>query len=110
MISEEIADLKTRKRPDLVGMTLILAQLGRQVRVLVPGFAVRVDETASAPPEAVPEDWLHRFTAFIDSLVQVRNESMEPSVIEANSADVSERREHPDDFHVEQQLGRSAAQ
>ena len=93
MISEEIADLKTRKRPDLVGMTLILAQLGRQVRVLVPGFAVRVDETASAPPEAASQDWLNRLIAFIDSLVQVRNESMEPSVIEANSADVSERLE-----------------
>lgn len=94
MISEEIADLKTRKRADLVGMTLILAQLGRQVRVLQPGFAVRVDEIASAPPEIqASQDWLDRFTAFIDSLVQVRNESMEPTVIEANIADVSERLE-----------------
>ena len=91
MISEEIAELKTRKRADLVGMTLILAQLGRQVRVLKPGFAVRVDETESAPVEVeVSQDWLERFTAFIDSLVKVRNEATRPSEIEANSIDVGE--------------------
>ena len=89
MISEEIAELKTRQRPDLVGMTLILAQLRRQLRVLEPGFALRVDETASAPPEvAATQDWLDRFTAFIDSLVKVRNEATQPSEIEANTADV----------------------
>jgi uroporphyrin-3 C-methyltransferase len=89
MISEEIAELKTRKRADLVGMTLILAQLGRQVRVLEPGFAVRVDTTESAPIEVeVSQDWLERFTAFIDSLVTVRNEATRPSEIEANIVDV----------------------
>ena len=89
MISEEIADLKTRKRADLVGMTLILAQLGRQVRVLEPGFAVRVDETAVAPAEVeAPQDWLARLKTFIDSLVKVRNETTRPSEIEANSVDV----------------------
>jgi uroporphyrin-3 C-methyltransferase len=91
MISEEIAELKTRKRADLVGMTLILAQLGRQVRVLEPGFAIRIDEPAAAPEEvevSLPEDWLVRFNAFIDSLVEVRIEATEPSEIEANSADV----------------------
>jgi uroporphyrin-3 C-methyltransferase len=91
MISEEIAELKTRKRADLVGMTLILAQLGRQVRVLKPGFAVRVEATESAPAEVeVSQDWLERFTAFINSLVQVRNEATRPSEIEANSVDVRE--------------------
>ena len=91
MISEEIAELKTRKRADLVGMTLILAQLGRQVRVLEPGFAIRVDEAAAAPEEievALPEDWFDRFNAFINSLVEVRIEATEPSEIEASSADV----------------------
>ncbi len=91
LISEEIADLKTRKRADLVGMTLILAQLRRQVRVLEPGFALRVDEPASAPPEVeASQDWFDRFNTFIDSLVKVRNESTQPSEIEANIADVSE--------------------
>jgi len=94
MISEEIADLKTRKRADLVGMTLILAQLGRQARVLEPGFAVRIDETVVTPAEVeAPQDWLGRFTAFIDSLVKVRNEATRPSEIEANSADVGDRLE-----------------
>ena len=89
MISEEIAELKTRKRADLVGMTLILAQLGRQVRVLEPGFAVRVDETAVAPVEVeTPQDWFARLKTFIDSLVKVRNEATRPSEIEATSADV----------------------
>jgi uroporphyrin-3 C-methyltransferase len=89
MISEEIAELKTRKRADLVGMTLILAQLGRQVRVLEPGFAIRVDTTESAPAEVeASQGWLERFTAFIDSLVKVRNEATRPSEIEANSVDV----------------------
>ena len=97
MISDEIADLKTRKRPDLVGATLVLAQMGRQVRALKPGFQIRVEEV---PPEPVEEvsvespavrnlpDWFDRFIAFIDSLVEVRNEVTEPSEIEANTADV----------------------
>ena len=90
-ISEEIADLKTRRRADLVGMTLILAQLRRQVRVLEPGFALRIDEVA--PPAAETkgsQDWFDRFNAFIDSLVKVRNEATKPTEIEANIADVSE--------------------
>ncbi len=91
MISEEIADLKTRKRADLVGMTLILAQLRRQVRVLEPGFALRVDEVASEPQEAeTSQDWFDRFNVFINSLVKVRNEATEPTEIEANFADVGE--------------------
>lgn len=91
MISEEIADLKTRKRADLVGMTLILAQLRRQVRVLEPGFALRVDEPASKSLQVqASQDWFDRFNAFIDSLVKVRNEATQPTEIEANIADVSE--------------------
>jgi uroporphyrin-3 C-methyltransferase len=91
MISEEIAELKTRKRTDLVGMTLILAQLGRQVRVLQPGFAVRIDETPSEPVEIeASQDWFDRLRVFIDSLVKVRNEATDPSEIEANIVDVGE--------------------
>jgi len=92
MVSEEIADLKTRKRPDLVGMTLMLAQLGRQVRVLHPGFAVRIDETATPVAEETiaPDDWLGRFNAFLDSLIKIRREATQPSEIEANVIDVGE--------------------
>ncbi len=91
MISEEIADLKTRKRPDLVGMTLMLAQLGRQVRVLHPGFAIRIDEPEAPVAETIAEDdWLGRFNAFVDSLVKIRKEATEPSEIEANVVDVAD--------------------
>ena len=90
MISEEIADLKTRKRPDLVGMTLILAQLARQVRVLEPGFAVRVDVAPDAPAAPEPQDWLDKIDRFVDSLISVRYEDAAPTEIEANVANVSE--------------------
>jgi uroporphyrin-3 C-methyltransferase len=91
MISEEIAELKTRKRTDLVGMTLILAQLGRQIRVLKPGFAIRIDEIPAEPAQVeISQDWFDRFIAFIDSLVKVRNEATDPSEIEANIVDVGE--------------------
>jgi uroporphyrin-3 C-methyltransferase len=92
LISDEIADLKTRIRPDLVGMTLILNQLGRQVRVLKPGFAVRVEEAPVTDSPGVQEsaDWLERFNAFINSLVEVRNEATRPSEIEASTSDVGE--------------------
>lgn len=94
MISEEIADLKTRKRADLVGMTLILAQLARQVRVLEPGFAVRVDESRSTPslPSApASQSWLDKLDRFIDSLFTIRYENdAPPSEIEANIVNVSE--------------------
>jgi uroporphyrin-3 C-methyltransferase len=90
LISDEIAQLKTRKRADLVGMTLILAQLGRQVQALKPGFAVRVDETSPAAPMAQDANWMERFNAFINSLIQVRIENGQPSEVEASNADIGE--------------------
>jgi len=100
MISEEIADLKTRRRADLVGMSLILAQLGRQVRGLQPGFALRVEQSSELPADEGPvlvgqarEDWVDRFSAFLDSLISVRKESTKPTEIEANIIDVAEAME-----------------
>ena len=100
MISEEIADLKTRRRADLVGMTLILAQLGRQVRGLQPGFAVRVEQISEEPgaeiavePAANPqtmEGWFDRSSVFLDSLISISNEATKPTEIEANIVDVAE--------------------
>lgn len=94
MISEEIAELKTRRRPDLVGMTLTLARLARQVRFLQPGFAVRVetspDPVVDQPLTADPGSWLDRLEAFIDSLVEVRHETAPPTQIEAAIVDVSQ--------------------
>jgi uroporphyrin-3 C-methyltransferase len=104
MISEEIADLKTRRRADLVGMTLILAQLGRQVRGLQPGFAVRVEQISEEPavessvgslaelgvdPQTL-QDWFDRSSVFLDSLISIRKESAESTEVEANIVDVSE--------------------
>ncbi len=93
-ISEEIAQLKTRRRADLVGMTLILAQLGRQVRGLQPGFAVRVEQTdvPTAQPQSA-RDWVDRFSLFLDSLISIRKEATEPTEIEANIIDVAEAME-----------------
>ncbi len=90
MISEEIADLKTRKRPDLVGMTLILAQLARQVRELQPGFAVRVDAAPAAPAVKEPQNWLDKIDQFVDSLISVRYEDAAPTEVEANVINVGE--------------------
>ena len=90
-ISEEVAALKTRERPDLVGMTLTLARLARQVPALEPGFAPRIDETGDGLPQvSPPEDWRDRLSAFIESLVEVRHESAPPTAVEAEVADVSE--------------------
>jgi uroporphyrin-3 C-methyltransferase len=100
IISEEIADLKTRRRADLVGMSLMLAQLGRRVRGLQPGFALRVEQSSELPAaeESVmvgqaSEDWVDRFSDFLDSLISIRKESTEPTEIEANIIDVTEAME-----------------
>ena len=91
LISEEIAELKTRKRADLVGMTLILAQLARQVRALEPGFAMRVDRVDSAPPELQEtQNWLAKIDRFIDSLVTVSYQDSRPGAVEANVVNVGE--------------------
>jgi len=89
-ISEEIAELKTRERPDLVGMTLVLAQLARQARTLQPGFAPRVDASGEVTQGPPPAGWRERVAAFIDSLVEVRHESKAPTEIEASVANVGE--------------------
>ncbi len=90
-ISEEIAELKTRKRPDLVGMTLILAQLARQASTLDPGFAPRVDQgETEQPAAAASENWIDRIDRFVDSLVTIRFGNEQPTEIEADAINVSE--------------------
>jgi len=91
-ISEEIAELKTRERPDLVGMTLTLARLARQARTLKPGFAPRIDDSGNiqAPAQADASDWRSRVKKFIDSLVEVRHEAAAPTATEASFANVGE--------------------
>ena len=97
-ISEEIAELKTRKRVDLVGISLTLTEMERQLAVLKPGFAVAVPtEVAEETPaeekpwlQSSPTEVLDRLGRFVDSLVRVRYEDTAPSVTEANQMDVGE--------------------
>ncbi len=92
-ISDEIADLKTRKRADLVGMTLILAQLARQARVLEPGFERRVDEVVtSAPPEVEASgDLIDQVNRVVESLVTIRYQGdRKPTEVEASVVNIGE--------------------
>ncbi len=76
-ISDEIAQLKTRVRPDLVGMTLTLARLARQVSVLKPAYVSRPqasdDSSTSVPPAATEELPIdQRVRNFLTSLVTIK--------------------------------------
>lgn len=97
-ISEEIAELKTRKRVDLVGISLMLTEMERQLVKLKPGFAVVAPVEATEQGQPVEKPWLQssptevldRLGRFVDSLVRVRYENTAPSVTEANQMDVGE--------------------
>ncbi len=54
LISEEIADLKTRTRPDLVGMTLFLSQLSQQTGTLKPGYQSGITAVSDTHPTLPP--------------------------------------------------------
>jgi len=90
-INDEIARLKTRKRPDLVGMTLMLSRLSRQILHLKPGYQAKAADTeAKAPVAAVeaPTEQLplqDRVSAFVKSLVSVNRSSR---VAEQPAADI----------------------
>ncbi|MCP3687325.1 MAG: hypothetical protein GY784_02825, partial [Gammaproteobacteria bacterium] len=74
-ISDEIAELKTRTRADLAGMTLKLAQLARQIRSLKPGFQPGISAAAAteSEPDAVPEaDFMDQARSMLSSLVSVK--------------------------------------
>lgn len=91
-ISDEIAELKTRKRADLVGMTLKLSQLAQQIRSLKPGFQPRID--ASTDVENVPEQEAsieQQVKTFLSSLVSIKREKgAPPSQTEALIINVDE--------------------
>lgn len=94
-ISDEIAELKTRRRPDLVGMTLKLAQLGQQVRSLQPGF--KPEQPAEQPvvsSEAQDKSLQERIMTFFKSLVSVKRDvDMAPTRTEALVINVAEKLE-----------------
>ncbi len=96
-ISDEIAELKTRRRADLVGMTLKLSQLGQQVRRLKPGFQAQIDTAADTDSLAVPSEDLsveERVRTFLSSLVSVKRDTgMAPTKTEALIINVDEKLE-----------------
>ena len=78
-INGEIADLKTRKRADLVGMALKLAQLGSRIRILQPGFQAPAEEAKTPAPDEMAEIGLEqRIRTFLESLVSVRRDDATP--------------------------------
>lgn len=76
-INEEIALLKTRARPDLVGMTLLLSRLTRQITSLKPGYQTQPAEVSSAQPPAMAEgpapSFDRRLLDFMASLVTIKS-------------------------------------
>jgi len=93
-IGDEIADLKTRARPDLVGMTLLLSQLGKQLGSLRPGYQPSVETiTKVVEPQAeIPPDQTidERVVSFFTSLVTIRQNEFQPTTTEALIIDVEE--------------------
>ncbi|MCP4188955.1 MAG: hypothetical protein GY763_15220 [Gammaproteobacteria bacterium] len=93
-ISDEIAELKTRTRADLVGMTLKLSQLAQQIRSLRPGFQPRTDAPFKTEPETalVPEaDFMDQAKSLLGSLVSVKRETdLPPTQTEALVINVGE--------------------
>ena len=93
-IGDEIADLKTRARPDLVGMTLLLSQLGKQLGSLRPGYQPSVETISEVvePAAENPQDQTidERVVSFFTSLVTVRQNEFQPTTTEALIVDVKE--------------------
>jgi uncharacterized protein HemX len=83
LISEEIADLKTRARPDLVGMTLLLSQLSQQIRTLKHGGQTTTKDTSTSTTstELVPADATieEKVISFFTSLVTVKHNAAQPT-------------------------------
>ena len=95
-INDEIAKLKTRKRPDLVGMTLTLSRLSRQILHLKAGYqskASEADKAASPAPAASatsPQLPLQeRVVGFVKSLVTVNRSARVAQQPKADVIDVS---------------------
>lgn len=86
-INEEIAQLKTRKRADLVGMTLLLARLTRQISGLKPGYQTQVEQPQPASqlePETDPEQPLQqKVVDFMTSLVTIKTTQPEKAKTQA---------------------------
>jgi uroporphyrin-3 C-methyltransferase len=100
LISEEVANLKTRARPDLVGMTLLLSQLSQQILAIKPGYqaGIKAINTQMVPTELGLSDSVdatikQKITAFITSLVTIKRSTAEPvntAVLTVNIQEIME--------------------
>lgn len=93
-ISDEIAILKTRARPDLVGMTLLISQLGRQLKALKPGYQPNTDTShkANEAQDIVAGDQTitDRVVSFLSSQVSIKIEDSLPTQTEALVVDIEQ--------------------
>ena len=96
-ISDEIAILKTRARPDLVGMTLQLSQLSRQIKALTPGYLPRtdtkLDSNETQATVEVDQTIVERVVSFISSQVSVKKEQTPPTQTESLVVDIEQTME-----------------
>ncbi len=104
-INEEIALLKTRSRPDLVGMTLLVSRLGRQITFLKPGFqsvSSSVNKSKNDKDMAVEKgllsksesSWQQEVESFVTSLVHIKtNHSQSVGSEQVIAIDVGEKLE-----------------
>jgi uroporphyrin-3 C-methyltransferase len=81
-INDEISQLKTRVRPDLVGMTLLVSRLSRQITYLKPGYQSRSEETDSTVPISTPDvedkrGYDQKAIDFVKSLVTIKTSKPE---------------------------------
>jgi uroporphyrin-3 C-methyltransferase len=100
LISEEVANLKTRARPDLVGMTLLLSQLSQQILAIKPGYqaGIKAINTQMVPTELGLSDSVdatikQKITTFITSLVTIKRSTAEPvntTVLTVNIQEIME--------------------
>ncbi len=98
-INREIAALKTRARPDLVGLSLLAARLTRQIRSLKPGYQPvqqkPAGEAAAPAPAAADEAqqrWDRKALAWLRSLVRVKRNDREATPVEQTlGPDAAER-------------------
>jgi len=99
-INEEVAQLKTRSRPDLVGMTLLVSRLTRQISFLTPGYQAVTEKQPDAEPEVVkkadPELPLDKkLMDFMTSLVTIK--TSQPKARKAEQTIIVDVREKLED-------------
>ncbi len=97
-INEEIAQLKTRTRADLVGMTLLISRLTRQITSLKPGYQKKAEPAKSPAKETIVANTelplQQKVMDFMTSLVTIKTSQPETKkAISTVIIDVTEKLE-----------------